>query len=210
MVNINEIDVDNEWQNQLVNIELGIPKILRRKSLDLSKINIDSEEEKVEDTQYKQLMPVIKISQYNSTNGLNILYQWTDIILSNVSCLPSFPLRGCQYEVYLTWWQLFFLEFHRSMQKSLKLKVRIVPIEELSSHILFLYLNKICEFNRKLFFIHLPRRLEHTLLYLTMLNSSFLLITSNSTSLRNGWLDLMFSFSSMILASYDKCSASNT
>lgn len=75
MVNINEIDVDNEWQNQLVNIELGIPKILRRKSLDLSKINIDSEEEKVEDTQYKQLMPVIKISQYNSTNGLNILYQ---------------------------------------------------------------------------------------------------------------------------------------
>ena len=75
MVNINEIDVDNEWQNQLVNIELGIPKILRRKSLDLSKINIDSEEEKVENTQYKQLMPVIKISQYNSTNGLNILYQ---------------------------------------------------------------------------------------------------------------------------------------
>ena len=75
MLNINEIDVDNEWQNQLVNIELGIPKILRRKSLDLSKINIDSEEEKVEDTQYKQLMPVIKISQYNSTNGLNILYQ---------------------------------------------------------------------------------------------------------------------------------------
>ena len=75
LVNINEIDVDNEWQKQLVNIELGIPKILRRKSLDLSKINIDSEEEKEEYTQCKRLMPVIKISQYNSTNGLNILNQ---------------------------------------------------------------------------------------------------------------------------------------
>ena len=75
LVNINEIDVDNEWHKQLVNIELGIPKILRRKSLDLSKINIDSDEEKEEYTQCKQIMPVIKISQYNSTNGLNILNQ---------------------------------------------------------------------------------------------------------------------------------------
>ena len=69
---INEIDVDNEPQEQIVNIELGIPKIFRRKSFDLTKINIESDVEKEEYTQYKQLnMPVIKISQYNSTNGLN-------------------------------------------------------------------------------------------------------------------------------------------
>ena len=71
---INDIDVDNEQQKQMVNIELGIPKIYRRKSIDLTKINIDSDGEKEEYTQYKQLnMPVIKISQYNSTNGLNII-----------------------------------------------------------------------------------------------------------------------------------------
>ena len=54
---------------------IGIPKIFRRKSLDLTKINIDSDEEKEEEEythhHHHQLMPVIKISQYNSTNGLN-------------------------------------------------------------------------------------------------------------------------------------------
>jgi len=56
---------------------IGIPKIFRRKSLDLTKINIDSDEEKEEEeyTPHHQLMPVIKISQYNSTNGLNILHK---------------------------------------------------------------------------------------------------------------------------------------
>ena len=56
---------------------IGIPKIFRRKSLDLTKIKTDSDDEKEEDyTEYHhQLMPVIKISQYNSTNGLNILHQ---------------------------------------------------------------------------------------------------------------------------------------
>ena len=68
LVIINEIDV-NEHQKQM----FGIPKNIRRKSLDLTKINIDSDEEKVEE--YQQLMPVIKISQYNSTNGLNILHK---------------------------------------------------------------------------------------------------------------------------------------
>lgn len=70
LVNINEKDVD-EQQKQT----FGVPKNFRRKSLDLTKINIDSDEEKEEDsTHYQQLMPVIKISQYNSTNGLNILH----------------------------------------------------------------------------------------------------------------------------------------
>ena len=56
---------------------IGIPKIFRRKSLDLTKINIDSDEEKEEEeyTPHHQLMPVIKISQYNSTNVLNILHK---------------------------------------------------------------------------------------------------------------------------------------
>ena len=74
LAKINEIDIDNGWQKQVANIELGIPKIFRRKSFDLTKINIESEVEKEEYSQYKQLnMPEIKISQYNSTIGLNII-----------------------------------------------------------------------------------------------------------------------------------------
>ena len=69
LVNIHKIDVD-EQQKQM----FGIAKNFRRKSLDLTKISIDSDEEKEkESTHYQQLMPEIKISQYNSTNGLNIL-----------------------------------------------------------------------------------------------------------------------------------------
>ena len=65
---------------------IGIPKIFRRKSLDLTKINIDSDEEKEEEeyTPHHQLMPVIKISQYNSTNGLNILHKWKQFILCHL------------------------------------------------------------------------------------------------------------------------------
>ena len=69
LVNIHKMEDDSE-QNKM----FGIPKNFRRKSLDLTKINIDSDEEKEkESTHYQQLMPEIKISQYNSTNGLNIL-----------------------------------------------------------------------------------------------------------------------------------------
>ena len=73
LVDNNDIEVD-EPQKQTI----GIPKIFRRKSLDLTKINIDSDDENEEDDyahHHHQLMPIIKISQYNSTNGLNILHQ---------------------------------------------------------------------------------------------------------------------------------------
>ena len=61
----------NEEQNRIINIQ----RIFKRKSIDLSNINLDSDEEGEEYTKHQQLMPVITISQYNSTNGLNILHK---------------------------------------------------------------------------------------------------------------------------------------